>query len=75
MRMAIEGLGEGGADLLNAAGESIGNIFNTFVSPVLYAIQCILIVLIIIYLIRLRGENRENVMVKSRWNTSNNLSM
>ena len=73
--MAIEGMGEGSADLLDAAGNSIGNIFKTFVSPVLYAIQWILIILIIIYLIKLRGENMENVMVKSRWNTTNNLSM
>ena len=64
---------KGGADLLNAASESISNIFDTFVSPVLYAIQWILIFSIIIYLIKLRGENRENVMIRNRWDTSNNL--
>jgi hypothetical protein len=63
--------GEGGADILNAAGESIGNIFDTFVSPVLYAIQWILIILIILYLLRLRSENRENVMVRNRWGANN----
>ena len=72
--MAIEGLGEGGADLLNAASESISNIFDTFVSPVLYAIQWILIISIILYLLKIRGENRENVMVRNRWDTSNNLN-
>ena len=72
--MAMEGLGEGGADLLNAASESIGNIFDTFVSPVLYAIQWILIISIILYLLKIRGENRENVMVRNRWDTSNNLN-
>jgi len=72
VKLAIEGMGEGSADLL---GNSIGNIFKTFVSPVLNVIQWILIILIIIYLIKLRGErNMDNVMVKSRWNTTNNLS-
>ena len=74
VRMAIEGLGEGGADILNAAGESIGNIFDTFVSPVLYAIQWILIISIILYLLKLRSENRENVMVRNRWDTANNIN-
>ena len=75
VKLAIEGIGEGSANILDAAGNSIGNIFKSFVSPALDVMQWILMILIIVYLLKLRGDRgMNNVLVKSRWDAVNNIS-
>ena len=62
----MQGLGEGGGDILNAAGNSLGNIFKSFLSPAFIVLQWILIILIIVYLLKIRGDReRTNVLMKT----------